>query len=182
LLKPKGSSDQIRALKAALGGVDGGSGGGEDADCGSVIAASGVAKLLLASESLLGRLRLNLDYVQGLLHAILGAGFMENLDEVLELFLKIVGNMVAGKISLGLLADFSILDEFLLGAAGSAAANDQASAEIGFGAKGAQSARHRRVRAALNCPTGMSGDALITLLTQRGHIFDKNSGDDRDEK
>jgi len=160
-----------------FGSIDGSSGGDKDADCSSIVAASGIAKLLLASESFLWLLLL-----QHILEfAAFGARLLKNFDDVLELGLKITGNMVAGEILSGLLAELSILGEFLLGAAGSAAANDQASAKSGFGAKGAQSARHRCIWAALNCPTGMSGDALIALLTQRGHVFDKNSGDDRNK-
>ena len=83
-----------------FGSIDGSSGGGKDADCSCIVAASGIAKLLLASESFLWLLLL-----QHILEfAAFGARLLKNFDDVLELGLKIAGNMVAGEILSGLLA------------------------------------------------------------------------------
>jgi len=160
-----------------LGGEDGGGDGGDDADGGSVSATSGVAQLLLASESLLGLLLLQ-EILDGIARR---TRLLEHFERVLEFRLDSVRDVVAGEVVFRLLADLALL-EFLLDTSWSAATNDQTSAENGFGAKSTQSARHRLLFATLDLPARMPGDTLITLLTQRSHVLDKDGGDDRDDQ
>ena len=83
-----------------LGGKDGGGDGDDDADGGSVSATSGVAQLLLASESLLGLLLLQ-EILDGIARR---TRLLEHFERVLEFRLDSVRDVVAGEVVFRLLA------------------------------------------------------------------------------
>jgi len=168
-------------INVLFGEISGGNSEDENSRGGGVEASAGVAKLLFTGEALPLSSGEVLDTLRE--EVSRGTRFFEESLPILELLFEGGRDVVTRHIFARLFANFSFLGEiFIFAAIRSASTNCQSLAEIRFCAIASQLACDRRSLAWFHGPTGISGDAFVTHLSQRARrrIPDEDDNDDGD--